>query len=673
MPNALQQETSPYLLQHADNPVDWWPWGASALARAAELDRPILLSIGYSACHWCHVMAHESFEDEATAALMNELFVNIKVDREERPDLDRIYQLSQQMFTGRAGGWPLTVFLTPDNHWPIFAGTYFPKTASYGMPSFRDVLERVAGYYRSHRGEIEANAGRLLDAMANTNFVAAADGPKPDARYRTAARRRLGEAFDADHGGFGQAPKFPHASEIGFLLSLAADDRSAARMAEASLQAICAGGLFDHLGGGFFRYCVDADWRIPHFEKMLYDNAALLGILGDACALSGNDVFRGAANATADWLLADMRAPGGAFFATLDADSEGEEGKFYTFTREQVEASLDAAESAAAIDYFGLEAPPNFENRSWHLQPRERVLAFDALPEALTSARGKLLAQRRARPAPARDDKILTAWNGLLVANLARAARRLARPALGQAAMAAVDFISAELWRDGRLLASYKDGRARFPAYLDDYALLAAGLLELMQWRFRRQDLDLAIALADGLLEHFADPGGGFFFTADDHEQLIHRPKPLVDEALPSGNGVAALVLDGLGHLLGETRYLDAARDAVHAALPSVARYPEGHATLLAAIERLCEPPELVVVRAAPAELAEWQDRIDRGWAPNRLLFFIADDAGPLPGLLASRQAADGPIAYHCRGTECSAPVGEVAALAAALAAGTRA
>jgi hypothetical protein len=668
MSNALQHETSPYLLQHADNPVDWLPWGPAALAAARQHDKPILLSIGYSACHWCHVMAHESFEDDATAALMNELFVNIKVDREERPDLDRIYQMSQQLFTGRAGGWPLTVFLTPEEQWPIFAGTYFPKSANYGMPAFRDVLRRVADYYRSHRDEIDANAGRLLEAMAQTNFGADAADPGPAPRYRESARQRLADAFDAANGGFGQAPKFPHSSEIDFLLGLAPNDDGARRIVESSLHAITSGGLFDHLYGGFFRYAVDAEWRIPHFEKMLYDNAALLGLLGDAWSLTGQKIYRGAANATADWLLQTMQDDGGAFYATLDADSEGEEGRYYTFTREDLAAALDADELDAAQDYFALDQPPNFEGHSWHLQARERTLAFDDQPELLQHARHKLLAVRQSRVAPGRDDKILTAWNGLLAGKLARAARRLGREELGLAAAGALDFIRTELWRDGRLLACYTDGQAGFSGYLDDYALTAAGLLELMQWRFRSEDLEFAVALADCLLEHFADPDGGFFFTADDHEQLIHRPKPLADEALPSGNGTAALVLDTLGHLLGETRYLDAADLTVRAAMPGIARYPEGHSTLLEAISRRLQPPEIVIVRGPSAQLPDWQARIDTGFVPRRLLFFIADEAGELPGLLGTRKSQDRPVAYLCRGTECLAPVTDVEALARSLA-----
>ena len=654
MANALQHETSPYLLQHAENPVDWLPWGPEALDQARQRNSPILLSIGYSACHWCHVMAHESFEDDETAALMNRLFVNIKVDREERPDLDRIYQMSQQLFTGRPGGWPLTVFLTPEEQWPIFAGTYFPKAAAYGMPAFKDVLRHVEGYFRNHRPEVDANAGRLRDAFEQSVPVSGGD---PDQHFCKSARSRLGESFDVANGGFGDAPKFPHPTEIGLLLSLAREDPGARQIAETTLSAMASGGLFDHLGGGFFRYCVDSDWSIPHFEKMLYDNAALLGIFSEASALTANPLFEHAASATADWLLRDMKDPGGAFYSTLDADSEGEEGRYYTFVREDMESALNHDEQIAATAYFGVDQPPNFEGKSWHLQPRSRAVAFGMAAAPIESARRKLLALREQRERPGRDEKILTAWNGLLIGNLAKAARHIRRPDLGEAALQATDFIRTHLRGDEPLKATYKNGRARFAAYLDDYAFMVLGLTELMQWQFRAADLRFAIELADDMLDHFADPVGGFFFTADDHERLICRPKPLADEAIPSGNGFAALALDTLGHLLGESRYLEAAARTVRAAVPDIARHPEAHATLVRAMDRLLEPPELVIVRGAQRSLVEWQQRLDSDFRPQRLLFFIADDVGELPGLLGTREADGTTTAFLCKGTECLAPI----------------
>jgi len=665
MPNALQHETSPYLLQHADNPVDWHPWNPEALELAQSLDKPILLSIGYSACHWCHVMAHESFEDAATAALMNELFVNIKVDREERPDLDRIYQTTQQLMTGRPGGWPLTVFLTPDQQWPIFCGTYFPKQPNYGMPSFGDVLERVAAFYRTHRSDVDETAGRLREALARS--ASAAASREPGAALIATARRRLGEAFDAANGGLGQAPKFPHPTELRFLLTEPASDDGAARIADASLRAMAAGGLFDHLGGGFFRYSVDAEWRIPHFEKMLYDNAALLGLYSEAFAKTGDALYGRAAAATADWMLTGMQDAGGGFYSTLDADSEGEEGRYYVFSPDEVADALSDAEREPAFAYFGLDGPANFEGRAWHLQPRDRVAPFGESDAVVESARSKLLALRTKRIRPGRDEKILTAWNGLAVTGLARAARHLNRPDLGDAACRAVDFIRDQLWRDGRLYAVHKDGQSRFVAYLDDYAFMAHGLIELLQWRFRAADLGFAVDLVEAMLENFADPAGGFFFTAHDHEQLIHRPKPLADEAVPSGNGVAAIVLNTLGHLLGEPRYLDAAAGTIKAAAPALELQPEAHTTLLDALRRQLVPPVLVIVRGDPQSLDEWRPRTTTGFTPQTFCFFIADAVGELPGLLDARAARESTTAYICEGTECLAPITDIDQLAARL------
>jgi hypothetical protein len=534
------------------------------------------------------------------------------------------------------------------------------------MPSFKDVLRRVEAYFQSHRAEIDANAERLIEALNQS--VAAGTAPTASAEYRQAARLRLGEAFDAANGGFGGAPKFPHPAELGFLLrALPGGDAGARRMVSVSLTAMAAGGLYDHLGGGFFRYSVDAEWRIPHFEKMLYDNAALLGLYSEAYAATGEPLYRRTAGATADWLLREMRDANGGFYATLDADSEGEEGKFYLFTREDFAAALTQHEREAAETYFGLDRPPNFEGEAWHLQTRTAAEPAAEGTALVESARAKLLAVREARPRPGRDEKELTSWNGLAISALARAARHLQRTDFGEAAAGAADFLRAELWRDGRLKASYKDGRPRFDAYLDDYAFLLGGLIELMQWHFRPADLELAIGLADCLLERFADPAGGFFFTADDHERLIHRPKPLADEAVPSGNGVAAVALDTLGHLLGEARFLDAAKRTVEAALAKLAHHPEAHASLLRALDRRLEPPELLIVRGDEPSLEAWRERIDRSFAPERLCFFIAGGTGGLPGLLESRAPRGAATAYLCKGTECLAPIDDLETLLAEL------
>ena len=702
--NRLGTETSPYLLQHADNPVHWHPWDRVALELAREADKPILLSIGYSACHWCHVMAHESFEDPDTAAVMNGLYVNIKVDREERPDIDRIYQTAQQIFSGRAGGWPLTMFLTPDEHLPIFAGTYFPRTANYGMPSFRDVLVRVESYFRENRDDVHAAGQRIVAALDNMTAVESGTSTAQFTRRPVdSARRQFGETFDNEYGGFGGAPKFPHATNLDLLLelwsrSMATDavDDGAKSMCLQTLQRMALGGLFDHLGGGFFRYSVDQRWEIPHFEKMLYDNAALLATYADAHAATGDPFHARIAADTADWIMRDMQGENGEYFATLDADSEGHEGKFYVWTPAEFDVLLSPDEAAAAKRTYGLEGPANFEGRDWHLQfaasdasltgfseandahsafPDSDNAGLVALPNVdvaqaalLASAREKLLGARNARVWPGRDEKAIVAWNGLAIAAMAQASRQLDRPELAESAARAADFIRDRLWIDGRLKSVYKDGRARFAGYLDDYVFLAAGLVELLQCRWRTADLKFALELIEVVLTRFSDPSGGFFFVADDHEQLIHKPKPLADEALPSGNAVAALTLIHLGHLLGEMRYIEAAEGTLRAALPVVERYPQAHATLLRGILQLLEPPELLIVRGGADELGPWRDAV-RDYRPDRLCFFIPANASGLPGLLAERRAGPRSVAWLCRGTECLAPIEDLKELLQALSA----
>ncbi len=683
MANRLEHETSPYLRQHAGNPVDWYPWGAEALARARQEHKPILLSIGYSACHWCHVMAHESFEDAETAALMNALYVNVKVDREERPDLDRIYQTAHQLYTGRGGGWPLTCFLTPDEQVPIVVGTYFPCEPRFGMPPFRQVLTQVEAYFRSYPDEIEARGAALIEALGKIEAPAAAGGGTPTRMPIDLARERLAAAFDAEHGGFGGAPKFPRATALELLFEHSAskppppDAEATRRMVNVSLEHMALAGLYDHLGGGFFRYSVDASWSIPHFEKMLYDNAELLALYADAFAATGEPLYERIASETADWVMRDMQDARGGYYSTIDADSEGEEGKFYLFTPEALDACLSEAEAALAKRVFGLDDPPNFEQRAWHLHrlrtPEQAAadLGLGSHPEPaalLESARGKLLQARAQRVPPARDEKLLVAWNGLMIRGMAKAARRLGRPELAASATRAVDFIRAELWHDGRLNATYKDGRARLAGYLDDYALLADGLLELLEQRWRNEDLQFAAALCDAVLAHFEDrDNGGFFFTADDHEKLIHRPKPLADEALPSGNAVMLRVLLKLAALLGEPRYEAAAGRGLAAALPAAAQYPDAHAALMLALARYVEPPELVVVRGTAGELPAWRMLLDEAYAPRRSAYCIPKDAPPLPGLLAERAPHDEAVAYVCLGTACRAPIHDPEALRAAL------
>jgi uncharacterized protein YyaL (SSP411 family) len=659
MRNRLAAETSPYLLAHADNPVDWYPWGEQALALALREHKPILLSVGYSACHWCHVMAHESFEDPATAELMNRWFVNVKVDREERPDLDKIYQLAQQLITQRGGGWPLTMFLTPEDRQPFFGGTYFPRDAGHGLPGFKEILRRVAEYHLGHPQEIREQNARLAAAFGEILPKGSEHDPVLNDAPLELAREALRSTFDPDLGGFGGAPKFPHPENIERCLRDGASGREGALdMASFTLRRMAEGGIYDQLGGGFARYSVDASWTIPHFEKMLYDNGPLLGVYA-AAAATGEPEFARIAGETADWLLRDMHSPEGGFYSSFDADSEGHEGKFYAWSRAEIEQVLSPAEYRAFAPAFGLDRPPNFEG-AWHLKVHAITPDAAAL---IQSAREKLLARRNLRIWPARDEKILTAWNGLAIKGLAIASRILDRPGLADAATRTVDFIHRTMWRDGRLLATYKDGRAHLNAYLDDYAFLAEALIELLQTRWRSRDLEFARALAEVLLSRFEDPeSGGFFFTASDHESLIHRSKTFNDESMPSGNGVAASVLCRLGYLLAEPRYLQAAERTLKAGWTSMERYPQAHLTLLAALEDYLEPLQIVIVRGAAAETRRWASSLGADPCPWRLIFAIPGDATDLPPAIAAKRIggdriAANPVAYVCTGTSCSAPL----------------
>jgi len=670
--NRLIDETSPYLHQHAHNPVEWYPWGAEALAKAQLENKPILLSIGYSACHWCHVMAHESFEDEATAQVMNTLFINIKVDREERPDLDKIYQTAHQLLAQRGGGWPLTMFLAPADQVPFFGGTYFPVEPRYGLPGFKDLLHRVAAFYHDNSDAVRQQNVSLLNAMQRIAPVGGAVQEVINAVPLDIARRQLEQSFDAHHGGFGRAPKFPHPTHIERLLrhwsatsQVGAHDEKSLSMACFTLTKMANGGVYDQLGGGFCRYSVDELWMIPHFEKMLYDNGPLLVLYSEAWLIAQDPLFKRIAEETAAWVMRDMQSPAGGYYATLDADSEGHEGKFYAWSREEVRALLGDDEYAVMASRFGLDQPANFEG-AWHLHVYEEILALSAAfsltePQVITlldSARKKLFDAREERIHPGRDEKILTAWNGLMIKGMAAAGRHLQRADYIDSAQRALDFIHEHLWENGRLLANYKDGRATLPAYLDDYVFLIDGILELLQARWRDGDLAFAMALADVVLAHFEDKeGGGFYFTADDHEQLMLRPKSWGDDALPSGNGVAAYVLGRLGHLLGESRYLDAAARAIKAAWPTVKELPYAHNAMLLAVEEYLYPPQTIILRGQPLVLREWQVLCTEKYAPRRLTLAIPDDAQNLPGMLAQRKATHEAMAYVCSGLACHAPV----------------
>ena len=685
MPNRLAHETSPYLKQHADNPVDWYPWGDEALALARREDKPILLSIGYSTCHWCHVMARESFADDATAAVMNEHFVNIKVDREERPDLDKIYQTALQLLTQQGGGWPLTMFLHPETHVPFFGGTYFPNAPRYQLPGFTDLLLRLKEVYDTKREELAEQNDKLKDTLAQ--MVVPLVAPELDDPALLAdARQKLGTQYDSQEGGFGSAPKFPMPMTIRFLLrqwaydrKAGGNDREALDMVMITLTQLARGGIFDHLGGGFCRYATDRKWMIPHFEKMLCDNALLLSVYSDALALGPDELFEGAVRDTVGWLHREMRAPEGGFFSAVDADSEGEEGRFYVWRREQVKKLLTEDEYLVVETLYGLDKPANFENRwnlhrydSWRSVVSRLSLEKDAADTLLASARRKLFDARAERERPGTDTKVLTAWNALLIAGLADAGQRLNEPAWVTSAAEVADFLQRECWDGERLFATWQAGAAKHPAYLDDYAYLLHGLTQLLGAAWRERDAAFARKLADRLLADFFDEAvGGFFFTAHDHEQLIHRPKPSMDDALPPGNAMAAAALLRLGHLFGEQTYLDAAEKTLAWARGIMEKVPAGHCTALTALQEQISPPELVLLRGPAAEAERWRQAALSGYKPWRATYVIPyEDTKTLPAYLprlVSGEQQQRVTAFVCTGTACSLPMTELAELEAAL------
>ena len=669
-PNRLADEASPYLLQHADNPVDWYPWGDEALARARDLDKPILLSVGYAACHWCHVMAHESFEDEATAALMNEHFVSIKVDREERPDIDGIYMDAVQAMTGR-GGWPMTAFLTPDGE-PFYAGTYYPKTPSHGMPSFTQVLEAIAQTWSTERDKVTEQAQKIVDSIGDAS-AGASDEDDATAEDLAAATQALRGSFDPEWAGFGGAPKFPPSMALEFCLRMHLEDEEGAlTMATETLHRMADGGMHDQVGGGFHRYSVDRFWHVPHFEKMLYDNAQLARVYLHAWQVTGEDRFRWVTQRTLDYLLREMRHPDGGFFSSQDADSEGAEGTFFVWGWEELVALVGADVATA----FGARPDGNWEgtNVLWTPVPFDRLAEelgrpVDDLREAVDAARETLAEQRSARVRPGTDDKILTAWNGMTIAVLAEAGRILDAPSYLDAARDAATFVLTHLRRDGRLLRSWREGRTSGPAFADDHGLLAEGLLALYEATLDERWFVEARSLADALLELFFDPdGGGFFQTGSDAERLVIRPKDLYDNAVPSGNSAAADLLVRMWLFTGESRYEEAARSALRPVRETMRRYPAGFGLALSTADSLTSSvPEIAI--AGPADRTDTTALADVVWQrylPTRIL--AAGPDGEIP-LLRDRAEVDGhAAAYVCERFVCQRPVTTASDLQAALA-----
>jgi uncharacterized protein len=656
MPNRLAQETSPYLLQHRENPVDWYPWGPQALARAAEEDRPILLSVGYSACHWCHVMERESFEDPETAAYMNEHFVAIKVDREERPDVDAIYMEAVQAMSGH-GGWPMTVFLDPEGV-PFYGGTYFPPDESRGMPSCRMVMGAVVGAFEGQREEIRERAAGTRARLGSIGLVEPSP-ESPEARRLDEAVALLRGAADLENGGFGGAPKFPPASALELLLA-----RGERQLVETTLDAMLAGGIYDQIGGGFARYSVDAVWLVPHFEKMLYDNALLAGAYLHGWQALGHERYRRACEQTLDWMLREMRGPEGGFYSALDADSEGQEGRFYVWAPEQIRAVL-GENAEAVIEFYGVSERGNFEGANiLHLAG-----GVDAPePPGLAEARQALYEARAKRVWPGLDDKRLTSWNALAIGALAEAGAVLGREDYLTAASGCADFVLDSLRDgDGRLLRTYKDGDARLNAYLEDHAFLLEALLTLYESSFERRWFEQAQALADTTIARFGDPErGGFFSTSGDHEELIARRKEVGDHPIPSGNSSAALGLLRLAALTGERQYERQAEGVFALFARTATQHPESFAHLLRALDFHLSPThEVALVGDDLAELAA----VVRSALRPHLVLAGGPEGEATPPLLQGRTTVDGQAAaYVCESFACRLPVTEPSALRGELA-----
>ncbi len=667
--NRLARETSPYLLQHAHNPVDWFPWGEEAFEKAQRENKPILLSIGYSACHWCHVMEHESFENEKIAALMNQLFVNIKVDREERPDLDEIYMSAVQMLTGR-GGWPMTMFLTPERK-PFYGGTYFPPEDRGGMPSFPRILMGVNQAYRERPADVEKSVTQIINALQRMSAS--------QESQRTFSQTIIGEgaekiaaAYDSDNGGLGQAPKFPNAGVYELFLRHyhRSNNERYLEMVVHTLTKMAQGGIYDHLGGGFHRYSVDAKWLVPHFEKMLYDNAQLVRIYAQACTITKNPLFQYVVDDTCGYLLREMLHSEGGFYSTQDADSEGDEGKFFVWTLPEINRLVGAETGEIFSRIYDVSEHGNFEEQNilhpiLTLEQASKYFRREPaeIEKTIAEAKHKLFAEREKRIKPFRDEKIITAWNGLMLSGFAEAMKISPRDEYIEATMRTIEFIFTKLFRDGFLLHTYKDGKAKLLGYLDDYAFLGVGLLDVYEVLFDRALLERAINLCETMLREFwDDKDGGFFYTGKSHEQLISRAKPIFDASIPSGNAMATQLLLRLHHMTGRDEYRERAEKALRAYYDAMESQPFGFAHLLCALDfYLAKPKEIFVVGDRQfAGTKEILAGIHSLYLPNMTLQ-LANPGEPLekisPRLSGKTQLTGKPTIYVCQNYTCSTPV----------------
>ena len=671
--NKLSKETSPYLIQHMENPVDWYPWCSDSLKKAKDKKKPILLSIGYSACHWCHVMAHESFEDEDTAKIMNEHFLNIKVDREERPDIDQIYQTAHQILTQRAGGWPLTMFLDPINQQPFFGGTYFPNKARHGLPGFSDLLIRISNYFANEKDSINNQNKKLEEIYKKIKPVTLSKDKKMDQTPITLSRSLIEENFDTEYGGIGNAPKFPQPTSIERLLrhwrNTAFSDKpdiESLFLSTLTLKNMAEGGIYDQLGGGFFRYSVDRYWQIPHFEKMLYDNGLLLSLYANAYIATGDELFKKITNETSDWILKEMRSENGGFYSSLNADSEGYEGKYYAWDKNEIKNILDEEEFKIIEQHFSLDQKPNFEKQH-HLTIKRNLdnlsesmkYEEETLSRKIDKARSNLLKTRESREKPSLDKKQLTSWNALVVKGLAISGRILGRDDLVQAASKAIDFIMNNKMKENKLMSCFVDQKSKIPAYLDDYAFLLDAIMELLQSKWNTVHLNFAIKIANHLINNFFDEkDGGFYFTANDHEKLIFRPKPMYDDALPSGNGVAAFALQRLGFLTGDEKYLSASKRTLENSFELLTKTPQGHLTLINTLEEYFDHPEIIIITGEVSEISKWKESTNKIYSPKRMIIAIPSDDKDLPSALDNKKCINKKTtAYVCKGSKCSKPI----------------
>ena len=664
--NRLKNEKSEYLLQHADNPVDWYPWSKEAFDKAEKENKPIMLSIGYSACHWCHVMAHESFEDDGTAELMNANFINIKLDKEERPDLDKIYQMSQTIITGKTGGWPLTVFMTPEK-FPFFAGTYFPDTERHGLPGFKDILLRVMDFYKNQRDDISKqniqikNIFETLNKTKETKNIVNED-------LLSKVKSELISSIDRVHGGFGSAPKFPHVNNLDFLIKTTEkDDKETLELIELTLTRMTCAGIYDHLKGGFFRYSVDELWMIPHFEKMLYDNGPMIDILCNAYKITKNSLYLDKINQTCQWVIEEMQDKQGGFYSTIDADSEHTEGKFYVWTDEELKDILNTNELKLFKEIFVVYDKPNFEGK-YHLHvTKTNQECYINNKNSADLICAKLLKIRNGRVRPATDEKILVSWNSLLMLGLINAYKVTGDNNYYNSAKKCFDFIRNNMWVNNKLYACYHD-KPYFNAYLDDYAFLSKACIEFLKIDWNEKDFSFLKNLTDSLINNFQDKeNGGFYYTSDTHEELIYRPKSYMDESLPSGNSIATEVLSELYELTGNSKYIEAVDKSISSAADSINRSKFSHCSLYLATPNTKISKKLIIIRCELEKIDEYKKNIYALNIMNDNIYFIANNESVTIKGIKEKINQGRFTAYVCQNNTCSEPIKDYESLSAVI------